>query len=51
MPEKKQIKRIKMDKVGKSAELVDRIKSLEAEEKKRNPDYKIPDVRPNPDYK
>ena len=51
MPKKKPIKRIEMDRVGKSAELLERVKGLEAEEKKRNPDYKIPDVRPNPDYK
>ena len=30
---------------------LERVKGLEAEEQKRNPDYKIPDVRPNPDYK
>ena len=45
MPKKK-IKRIEMDKVGKHAEVIARLESLEAEEKKRNPDYKIPDVKP-----
>ena len=45
MPKKK-IKRIEMDKVGKPAEVIARLESLEAEEKKRNPDYKIPTVKP-----
>ena len=46
MPKKKTIKRIEMDKVGKPAELLERVKGLEAEEKKRNPDYKIPTAKP-----
>ena len=45
MPKKK-IKRIEMDKVGKSAELLERVKGLEAEEKKRNPEYKVPKIEP-----
>ena len=43
MPKKK-VKRIEMDKVGKPVELLERVKSLEAEEKKRNPDYKVPKI-------
>ena len=46
MPKKKKIKRIEMDKVGKPAEIIARLESLEAEEKKRNPDYKVPEVKP-----
>jgi len=42
---KPKIKRIEMDKVGKPAELLERVKGLEAEEKKRNPDYKIPTAK------
>ena len=45
MPKKK-IKRIEMDKVGKTAEVIARLESLEAEEKKRNPEYKVPKIEP-----
>ena len=44
MPKKK-IKRIEMDKVGKPAELLARVEGLETEEKKRNPDYRIPTAK------
>ena len=45
MPKKK-IKRIQMDKVGKFAEVMERLESLEVEEKKRNPEYKVPKIEP-----
>ena len=44
------IPRIQLDRVGKPAEVVARIEALEAEEKKRNPEYKVPEaVKPTID--
>lgn len=44
MSKKKPVPRIQLDKVGKPAEVVARIEALEAEEKKRNPEFKVPKI-------
>ena len=46
MPKKKQIPRIQLDKVGKPTAVIERIAALEAEEVKRNPQFKMSDAKP-----
>jgi uncharacterized protein YaiL (DUF2058 family) len=44
MPKKKVAVRILLDRVGQPVEIGNRLEALETEEKKRNPDYKVPDT-------
>ncbi len=46
MSKKKLVPRIQLDKVGKPVEVIARIAALEAEEVKRNPEFRVPDTKP-----